>query len=239
MRNYATAQEVGGRDRQCDATAVAAAPGGVMAYALLDGIGSEPEVARWTRAAAHRLAFTAARHRDAETGLRAVYDHYAADPERQWNDELPKAAAVVAVTAPGLPLTVAWSGDSRAYLLRGGTFERLTNDHNLRRVRGGPPNLLTSCLGSTDTDDELQAHVRHPAVEATTRHPAHRWARLAMFSDGGYEPLEQSCVRMEDHLVGALEDVPGGLVSMAVELGGFRPDNATALVADLHQGIHY
>jgi serine/threonine protein phosphatase PrpC len=239
MRNYATAQEVGGRDRQCDATAVAAGPGGVMAYALLDGIGSEPEVARWTRAAAHRVAFTAVRHRDAADGLRAVYDHYAADPERKWRDDLPQAAAVVAVTAPGRPLTVAWSGDSRAYLLRGGVLERLTEDHNLRRVQGGPANLLTACLGATDTDDELRKDVGHPAVESTRRTLAHPWARLALFSDGGYEPLEQSCVRMEDYLVGAVEDVPGGLVSMALECGGIRPDNATALVADLHQGIHY
>lgn len=239
MRNYATAQEVGGRERQCDATAVAAGPGGVRAYVLLDGIGSEPEVARWTRGAAYRLAFTAVRHRNAEAGLRAAYDHYAADPERQWNDYLPQAAAVVAVTVPGKPLTVAWSGDSRAYLLRGGVLERLTDDHNLRRVRGGPANVLTSCLGSVHTDEELRREVRHPAVEAVSRNFAHQWARLVLLSDGAYEPLEQSCMYLEDFLVGAVEDVPGGLVSGAVERGGYVPDNATALVADLHQGIHY
>ena len=46
----------------------------------------------------------------------------------------PNACAVVAVTAPGKHLTVAWCGDARAYLLAQGTAQRLTNDHNLRRV---------------------------------------------------------------------------------------------------------
>ena len=240
MRTYATAQQVGGRPRQCAATAVAAAPGGVMAYALLDGIGLTDAVARWTRRAAHRVAFSAARHQDAEAGLRAVYDRYAADPDRlDPRLEVPQAAAVVAVTAPGKPLRVAWSGDARAYVLRGSVFERLTNDHNLRRVWGGPPNELTSCLGSTDTDDVLQAVVGHPTVEATSRHLPNSWARLLLIRDGGYEPLEQSCVRLEDRLVGDVADVPGPLVAEAVELGGIRPDNATALVADLHRGIHY
>lgn len=241
MRNYATAQLVGGRPRQCDATAVVAAPGNVRAYALLDGVGKSAEVARWTRGAALRVAALAARHQDAGAGLRAAYAHYARRPEPAdpWA-EIPYAAAVVAVTAPGKPLTVAWCGDARAYLWSGGNFVRLTEDHNERRVRPpyGRANVLTSCLGATSADDELQATHGHPAVETTTRH-LDQWGRLFLASDGAYEPLEESFLQLSDFLPGALEDVAGAIVEAAVELWGEDADNATALVADLHRGTHY
>ncbi len=240
MRTHATAQLVGGRPRQCDRTAVVAAPGGVRAYALLDGVGSSVEVARWTRRAAHRTATLAARFQDAEEGLRAAYDHYATHPAPPDPEgHTPAAAAVVAVTAPGRRPTVAWCGDARAYLLQDGQVERLTDDHNLRRVNGGPANLLTSCLGSNATDADLRL-AGHPTVESDTPHLAHPTARLVLMSDGAYEPLEQSCVRLEDvALTGRPHDAARALATLAVELGGIRPDNSTALVADLHRGDHY
>lgn len=241
MRTHATAQLVGGRPRQCDRTAVVAAPRGVRAYALLDGVGASIEVARFTRRAAHRVAALAARFQDAEEGLRAAYDHYAAHPAPpDPSGDVPAAAAVVVVTVPGRPPTVAWCGDARAYLLQDGTVERLTDDHNLRRVDGGPANMLTSCLGADATDAQLQRVAGHPTVESDTPHLAHPAARLVLMSDGAYEPLEQSCVRLENvALTGAPPDAARALVTLAVELGGIRPDNASALVADLHRGDHY
>src|SRR5690606_39701167 len=121
MRTYATAQLIGDRTHQCDATAVSTAPSGARAYVLLDGIGSSDEVRDWTRDAARRLARAAARRGDAEAGLRAVYARYAAEPDRRgpWGIGAP-AAAVVPVPAPGMPLTVAWGGDARGCALRGG-----------------------------------------------------------------------------------------------------------------------
>ena len=84
----------------CGTTATASGPDGTRAYVLLDGIGSDDDVRDWTRTAARRLARSAAYHADAETGLRAQYNRYAADPDRQgpWGYG-PKAAAIVAVTA--------------------------------------------------------------------------------------------------------------------------------------------
>jgi len=69
VRTYATAQLIGDRSHQCDATAVSTAPSGARAYALLDGIGSSDEIRDWTRTAARRLARTAARRGDAEAGV--------------------------------------------------------------------------------------------------------------------------------------------------------------------------
>ncbi|MFD7963764.1 PP2C family protein-serine/threonine phosphatase [Streptomyces zaomyceticus] len=249
MCMYGTAQETGLRDNQCDATAVYTAPDGTRAYALLDGIGSSAAVQEWTRAAARRLARAAARRGDAETGLRTVCDAYAAertDPLTQ--DYAPKAAAVVAVLAPGKPMTVAWCGDSRAYLLTGGELRCLTSDHNMRRVippsgwhNGGNRNRITSCLGSTHTDEELMAEVGHPAIETATA-PVQD-ARLLLASDGAYEPHEDGRHDLAALMASDPREAARNITRLAVSrsiaasraLDPNRPyaDNATALVADI------
>ncbi|PWG13907.1 mucin-2 [Streptomyces sp. V2] len=236
MRTYATAQLIGDRTRQCDATSYAEDPAsGARAYVLLDGIGSDDEVRDWTRTAARRLARTAACFADAEAGLRAQYERYAAEPARsdeRIRDDLPHAAAVVAVTVPGRPLTVAWSGDTRAYLLAGGAIRRLTNDHNLRRTLGGSRNILTSCLGASETDQEVENLHGHPAIESTTCDGGD--FRLLLASDGAYEPLEDSCCDIAAYLAdGDPAKAARGLVEAAIERSGPHADNATALIADL------
>jgi len=240
MRLYATAQNIGGRAAQCDATAVHTAPDGARAYVLLDGIGSTEDVREWTRAAARQLARAASRRGDAEAGLRHLYGRYAADPDRQgpWGYG-PKACTLVAVTAPGKPMTIAWCGDVRAYLLLGGTLRRLTEDHNLRRVyppndiypEGGNRNRVTSCLGATASDKDVMNEVGHPAIETATVHP--ETCRLLIVSDGAYEPIEDNGATLADYLIGTPAEAARDLVETAVSWGGDRPDNATALVADL------
>ncbi|MER5750637.1 mucin-2 [Streptomyces sp. NPDC002088] len=245
MRNYATAQLIGDRSHQCDATAVYTAPSGARAYVLLDGIGSSDEVRDWTRDAARKLARAAARRGDAETGLRAVYDRYAAEPERHdtWmRHHMPAAAAAVAVTAPGHPLTIAWCGDARAYIFVRGTVRRLTADHNLRRVfppRGGMPggnrNIITSCLGAIETDQENKDQYGHPAIESVTWGPER--CRLLLASDGGYEPHEDAGHDLSAFLMGDLSETAESFVDTAVatarSVPDRRADNATVLVADL------
>lgn len=184
---HASAQLIGDRSHQCDATATYT-HNGARAYVLCDGIGSSDAVRAWTLTAARRVARAAARHADAEAGLRAVYDSYAAEPER--SDpyaDVPNACAAVAVTAPGKPPTIAWCGDVRAYALTpSGTLQRLTADHNMRRVFRGSRNLVTSYLGATESDDQRKARYGHPAIETATG-PA-KACRLLLASDGAYEP---------------------------------------------------
>ncbi|MFF3928247.1 mucin-2 [Streptomyces hirsutus] len=77
-RTYATAQLIGDRTVQCDATAVRTASDGARAFVLLDGIGSSDEIRDWTRTAARRLARAAARRGDAVRGSsvhRLTSDH--------------------------------------------------------------------------------------------------------------------------------------------------------------------
>ncbi|MEU9703056.1 protein phosphatase 2C domain-containing protein [Streptomyces sp. NPDC047981] len=248
MRPYATAQNLGDRSHQCDATAVHTTPDGVTAYALLDGIGSTPTIQKWTRTAARRLARAAARHGNAEAGLRAVYGQYAAEPDRAdpyYREDLGTAAAIVAVVISGQPTTIAWCGDSRAYTLTGGTVTCLTRDHNLRRVfpprddfPGGSRNRITSYLGATYTDDEAMAAVNHPAIETHTLQPGA--ARLFLASDGAYEPYEDAGHALAPLLDGAtLRTVARRFADGAVKTSrDARPDdpyadNATVLIADI------
>lgn len=243
MSTYATAQLIGDRSVQCDATAVRATSDGTRAYVLLDGIGTSDAIRDWTRTAARRLARAAARRGDAEAGLRAVYNAYATEPDRQgpWGIG-PKAAAVVAVTVPGKPLTVAWCGDSRAYAVRGGSVDRLTNDHNLRRIYpprdgmpGGNRNLITSCLGATESDEQLMNEVGHPAIEAAVCHAD--TFRLLLASDGAYEPHEDAGHHLADQLIGMPGEAARHFVDTAVatarSVADPHADNATVLVADI------
>ncbi|MFJ5547585.1 PP2C family protein-serine/threonine phosphatase [Streptomyces sp. NPDC093225] len=230
MPGHATAQLIGDRSHQCDATATFTHEGR-RAYVLLDGIGSNDEVRAWTRGTARRLAGSAARS-GAGAGLRAVHAALAAEPARRAEGaEPPCAVAVVATTEAGGELEVAWCGDSRAYLLAPDAVAavRLTTDHNMRRhllemgMDPGPyaRNVVTSFLGDPRPDPLIDV-VRVPAL-----------GRLLLASDGAYEPLEDAGRGLEEYLRGPVRRVARELVAAAVGLGTGHADNATVLVADL------
>ncbi len=203
---------------------------------LLDGIGDTQAVRAWTGTAARRLARTTAGHGDAEAGLRAEYDRYAAEPARTAHHDLPTAAAVVTVHVPGGLLSVAWSGDARAYLLLDGHLRLLTEDHNERRAyEGGDRNLITACLGAGQDDRETERYWGHPAIEFLRGPARPGWLLLA--SDGAYEPHEDVGHDMAGYLTGAPRDAARRLVEDAVRRAQTLPDpyadNATALVAHI------
>lgn len=240
MTTYATATHIGGRSHQCDATAVRTNPTrGTRAYAVLDGIGSSDSVQAFTRSAAARLARSASLHGDAETALRKLQVRIAAEPERAdtWND-LPSAAAIVAVYRPDRVVTIAWAGDCRAYHLTDAGAVCLSRDHNLRRTveeHGLPAgfsnrNVITSYLGGPADDAEAQKAGGHPAVEAAemTSH-----GRLLLASDGAYEPLEDSGVSLASYATGTPKQAARRLVTSAVSRSGGTSDNATCLIVDL------
>lgn len=249
MRTYATAQHTGTDPGQCDATAVRSTPDGTRAYVLLDGVGRRETTHRWALGAARQIARTAARRGDAEAGLRHVYNLCREDAIHYGFSD--KAAAVVAVKTPGKPLTAAWCGDSRAYLMERGIAVRLTEDHNKRRVYpptatypyGGNRNHITSFLGSDATDEDRQRRYGHPAIETATRKITGP-CRLLLASDGAYEPHEDArhCLFTEcdgDDLIPTVRDLVNLAVDTAVKTSrSLDPnqvyaDNATALLADL------
>jgi serine/threonine protein phosphatase PrpC len=249
MPPFGTAQNTGLRRYQCDGHAITTGPGGARAYVLLDGVGDRESVRTWVLDAARRLAETAARLGDAQAALRAEYDAYADERRGRFQDK-PDAAAVVAVTAPGRPLTVAWCGDARAYVMADKTAYRMTQDHNMRRVwpptdlypEGGSRHRLTSALGLERTDDESRDVVGHPAIEADTW-PAGQPGRLLLATDGAYEPHEEAEQSLTSLLEGDDPDWVARLfVDEAVDLARAaslaedpehpRADNASVIIAD-------
>jgi serine/threonine protein phosphatase PrpC len=230
---HARAQLIGGRDRQCDATAVYTKHNKVRAYVLLDGIGDTTDVHLWTLLTARRLAYQAANDADAEAGLRTVHARIAEEraPLGLAADFEPSAVAVVAVAIPGELLQVAWCGDARAYVLpEGGELRRLTTDHNKRQwlidqdLPFGPydRNQVLSYLGDTAEDASQRI--------GTALGPAS--GRLLLASDGAYEPLEDSCMDLSAYLVGSPRKAARDFTQAAIDRGSARPDNATALVVD-------
>ncbi|GHA94428.1 hypothetical protein [Streptomyces chryseus] len=145
MRTYATAQHTGTDPGQCDATAVRTAPDGTRAYVLLDGIGRREETHRWALGAARQIAGTAARRENAEAGLRHVYNLCREDAIHYGYSH--KAAAVVAVKAPGKPLTVAWT-PARTCWSAGSRCASPTTTTSGASTRPPPP-IRTAATGTT------------------------------------------------------------------------------------------
>ncbi|WP_331727522.1 protein phosphatase 2C domain-containing protein (plasmid) [Kitasatospora sp. NBC_00374] len=230
MPPHATAQQIGPRSHQCDATATRATDDGGRAYVLLDGIGSSDTVRAWTRAQARRLADLTARSLQPHEAITQVQEEITAQPG--WQASAPGACAVAAVTGPDQLLRVAWIGDCRAYLLSpDGRLQRLTADHNQRaqfEAAGFPSprwarNIVTRCLGHGAAGEAL-------TPDWTAVHDR-SGSRLLLASDGCYEPIEDAAHNLAAALGGGdPADRAEHLVRLALRLGG--TDNATCMVVD-------
>lgn len=167
---------------------------------------------------------------DAGTSLRnaiaraneAVLSHATADDQYFGMGSTCVAAAIV-----GLELTVAHVGDSRAYRIKRGSIERLTQDHNLSEelmcVAGmeglqGAKNLLTRSLG--------QRNGLEPSVSESIRLAVGE--SIVLCSDGLSNVVED-----EEILATVANHCPSvactKLVELACQRGG--PDNITVVVA--------
>ncbi len=102
-----TATVVGGRTRNADAVAVSTIPLGTGA-AVVDGIGSSPEVCRAARLAADTAAVVAA-HRGAQAGIMAAADTMPDYPDA------PNAVAAVVSVEPDGRIEIAHVGDAAVW----------------------------------------------------------------------------------------------------------------------------
>jgi PPM family protein phosphatase len=150
-------------------------------------------------------------------------------------DQHGMGATLTAVWINGARLSVAHVGDSRAYLLRGGSLLQLTKDHSLvaEQVRRG---ILTSAEAEeSDMQSVLlralgaQAEIEVDAEE----HTLFPRDMLLLCSDGltrlVTEPEIAGTLQSESDLTRAAEK----LVEMANERGG--PDNITVIVVRLEK----
>jgi serine/threonine protein phosphatase PrpC len=231
-RSFGTFQQIGTRSHQCDATAARFTSTGEQIFVLLDGIGSNDEVQRWTRRQAMRLAAGCARlswPQEALRRQRVDNVHEYGEPSEWGWDEPPSAVAVAAQFADG-QLEVTWCGDARAYLLVDGKLTRLTSDHNARQAainEGREPHWSDRNF--------VHSHLVHTTGEIGSVQLDVKRGRLLLASDGLYEPIEDKGLDLAADL--ALFDDPRQaaehLVLTAIAAGAERKDNATCLVADL------
>lgn len=116
-------------------------------------------------------------------------------------------------------VTIGHVGDTRAYRLRAGGIEQLTEDHAVRQ----PDNLLTRCIGAG-----------HPTVEADfVTFPALVGDRFVLVSDGVWGVLPAAVFARASERPSA-QEAAETLVAEALAAGG--PDNATAVVVAVTGG---
>jgi len=136
----------------------------------------------------------------------------------------PIATTVVALLTRGAECAVVWAGDSRAYLWRGGTLDRLTKDHSMAEADGPgrdpESNVVTRALGA---ESSIMLDV--------SRFPVLPGDRFLLCSDGLSRVVPDAEI---GKVLGGkdLRAAVHGLIQAALAAGG--PDNVTALVVEAY-----
>lgn len=129
----------------------------------------------------------------------------------------------------GLDAFIAHVGDSRAYLFRNGSLQRLTRDHTLaqRLMDAGFPepepsqrHILTNCLGGTEKDVKIEFN--HVVLEDHDR--------LLFCTDGLTDMVADASIASTLSLHANPQAACQALVDLALEHGG--KDNVTVVVAN-------
>ena len=136
----------------------------------------------------------------------------------------PIATTVVALLTRGAECAVVWAGDSRAYLWRGGSLDRLTRDHSVAEAdgpgRNPESNVVTRALGA---ESRIMLDV--------SRFPVLPGDRFLLCSDGLSRVVPDAEI---GKLLGGndIRTAVDGLIQAALAAGG--PDNVTALVVEAY-----
>ena len=139
-------------------------------------------------------------------------------------------AAAVALLIEGAGATLAWLGDSRAYLLRGGRLARLTRDHSVVQEL-----IDRGEIDASEAETHPQAHVISRAIGAGSD-AAPDFAgiglaagdRLLLCSDGLTRCLPEPAIAAHLAAAGDPEAACHDLVRAALAAGA--PDNVSAVV---------
>ncbi len=152
-------------------------------------------------------------------------------------DKRGMGATVVAAWLSGLRLSVVHVGDSRAYLFRGGTLQRLTSDHTLvaEQVRAG---ILTPQQADTSAWQSvlIRALGPDPVVELDVEEHELMGGDVVLLSTDGLTRMVR-----DGEIAGVLADTSsaqetaGHLVKLANQRGG--EDNVTVVVMRIPAGF--
>jgi len=142
---------------------------------------------------------------------------------------------LTAVQLDGKRLSIAHVGDSRAYLIRGGVIEQLTDDHTIvseqvargmitreEAARSDMRNILSKALGIAP---EVDVDIEELTVSEGDQ--------LVLCSDGLSELISDDEILSEVQSSKRPEIVCDELVNLAIQRGG--EDNITVIVAYLHR----
>ncbi len=162
---------------------------------------------------------------------RVVYDRSAAD-----RDLRGMGTTVTALQIAGDAGRIVHVGDSRAYLLRDGSLQQLTQDHTLVQQMVDE--------GQLDADDAERHPARHIMTRALGVEPQvqideltldlHTGDRLLLCSDGLSGMLTSDDIRALLGRDSDAQETAEALVALAVERGG--EDNVTVVVVDVEEG---
>lgn len=236
---YAAGSDVG-RRRQVNQDSVYAS---ARMLAVADGIGGQPhgEVASAEAVGVLSRLDTDLRGFDLADvdltavltdGLRAIGDRLSAKAEQE-PETRGMGTTLTALLFDGTHFTAAHIGDSKGYLLRGGTLQRFTRDHTLAQALADDGRIDPS---------EVEGHPRGSllmkALLSTGSGEADIWAfdaapgdRLLLCSDGLTATVVETVIKdVLDAFQDPAETVPR-LIDLANEGGG--PDNITCVVADV------
>jgi protein phosphatase/serine/threonine-protein phosphatase Stp1 len=136
------------------------------------------------------------------------------------------ASTIVVLLVRGTHFAALWAGDSRIYLLRGGTLHRITHDHSLVQEM-----VDSGALSAEEAEKHPQANVITRAVGAEgpleldkVADRLHPGDRFMLCSDGVFKELAEA--EIAGHLARGAEAEE--LVQRAVDAGG--RDNVTVVV---------
>lgn len=221
----ALATRQGTRAHNADAAALATLPDGSLAAAIVDGIGSNAEVAAYSALAAQVAARVGVR-KTAILGLLAAAE-LNAGPGGVRID--PDGVGVLAVARPDGAVSIAWTGDARAYTWDGTGLHPRTTDMTVGeylRANGFPLEATTA------HDDWIRTSLGRSSI-ATVHLAVMEDARLLILtSDGVHKQITGQ--RLAEIVAAHADADPQALADAIVaapETGpdGYR-DDATAIV---------
>lgn len=221
----AAASRQGTRGHNADAAVIHELAGtGIVGAAVVDGIGSNPEVAAYSTLAAQVAARVGAR-KTAILGILAAAELNAA-PAGAWIE--PDAVAVLAVVHPDDGSTsIAWTGDARAYGWDGAQLHQRTTDMTVAeylRANGFPVKATVA------HEDWLRASLGRSSIN-TVHHSIIDDRLILLTSDGVHKQITHE--RLTE-IVRVYAEDPQALAEAIVnepepDAEGYR-DDATVIV---------
>lgn len=145
-------------------------------------------------------------------------------------------ATVAAVMIVRSMIHVAWAGDSRVYLLRGGRLRMLTRDHSLVQTM-----IDHGQISAADAEGHPESHIVTRAVGGddeievdTVSLPLFLGDRILICSDGLTRCAFEHVIA--DHLKAAATPYDACLALVREALDSGAPDNVSVIVIDMREG---